>query len=188
MSQVAAAPSLPVLVLKETGERFFFQSSARESGGRFRFRWHLARGKVGPPAHRHLHETEHFQVHAGHLQVFMNGTCHDLHPGDALTVPAGTPHFFGHPGDEEAVVDVTLGASAMEDLLVPMAVAYPETQGPPLSALPRLMVHLARGIETGASVPVSPIGRSLITLLGAFFRLLGARPLPTATQWWQLRP
>jgi uncharacterized protein YndB with AHSA1/START domain/quercetin dioxygenase-like cupin family protein len=42
--------------------------------------------------HVHRHQTERFEVIEGALRIVMNGREHVLGPGEAIEVPAGTPH------------------------------------------------------------------------------------------------
>lgn len=189
MSPALASPSsaptapLPSLIMAPTGETFHFQTSARGPTGRFSFRWHLAPGKVGPGAHRHIGENEHFHVVRGRLDIHMDGRVVHLGPGDEATVPAGTLHHFGHPGDEETVVDVTLDGPGMEDMLVPMAVALPDGKGLTPGAMGRLVVHVAQGIDRGASVPGSWLERTTMKVLATICGWFGARAFDAVGAW-----
>jgi quercetin dioxygenase-like cupin family protein len=57
-------------------------------------------------AHVHPKADEEFTVRSGRLNVSINGVSHILGPGETITVPRGTVHFFvnEHDGDTEVVI------------------------------------------------------------------------------------
>jgi mannose-6-phosphate isomerase-like protein (cupin superfamily) len=167
----------------ETGESFYFRSSARGPDGRFAFQWRLAPGKAGPGPHDHPFENDTFAVVSGRLQIFMQGTCHELGPGDVLVVPAGVTHHFGHPGGEECVVEVSMDGARMEDQFVPLAQHFGSPSSLPLKAVPLTVVHIEQAMRQGASHPASGVLRALFGAMAAFFRLFGLRPLPPVRGW-----
>jgi len=177
-------PETPLsLITPESGESFFFRSSARGPDGRFAFQWRLAAGKAGPGPHVHPFESETFAVVSGRLQIFMEGRCHELGPGDVLVVPAGVTHHFGHPGTEECVVEVSMDGTRMEDQFVPLAQHFRSPSGLPLKAVPLTLVHLDHAMREGSTHADSAILRGLIRAMAAFFRLFGVRPLPPVSGW-----
>ncbi len=185
---MSIAPSLlpaPTLSLgmPESGEVFLFRSSFRGPARRFAFQWRLAAGKVGPGEHIHPHETEHFEVVSGRLQVIFGGQVHDLGPGDSVAVPPGVPHHFGHPGDEEAVVEVWLDGPRMEDQFVPLAHRYGSPDRLALSAVPVVIVHIVDAMMRGANVPDSAVLRGVMRALAGVFRAFGAKPLDAVVGW-----
>lgn len=184
-----AIPITPCsLATPDSGESFYFRDSARGAGGRFSFQWRLAPGSVGPGPHSHPHETEHFTVVSGRLQIWFEGTCHELGPGESLAVPAGVVHHFGHPGEEEAVVEVWLDGPRMEDQFVPIAVLFDSPTTLPLRAVPLVLTHIAAAMAGGSSVPASALLRGMIQGMAAIFRLFGARPLPPVHGWDAIAP
>jgi mannose-6-phosphate isomerase-like protein (cupin superfamily)/uncharacterized protein YndB with AHSA1/START domain len=58
--------------------------------------------------HVHLQQVERHEVVSGMLRLAMGGAEHVLHPGEAMEVPAGTPHRQLPAGDEPGRVRVTL--------------------------------------------------------------------------------
>jgi len=50
------------------------------------------------PHHNHPYEHENFVVE-GRGRVFINGTWHDLKPGDIVFVPPGVEHEYANAGD-----------------------------------------------------------------------------------------
>ncbi len=162
-----------------SGETFEFVTSSRSTpDGRFRFVWTLAPGKRGPGEHTHDDETETFEVVSGTLRLWVSGTPRDLGPGDVCAVPPGVPHKFLNPGQEPAVVNVTLDGPKMEDALVPLAVVC-DGRTPRLSDLSRLLVGLAQ-------YPSRPTNRlvtaGLLTVIG-LFKLFGVRRYEPVLGW-----
>src|SRR5262245_8029449 len=109
-----------------TGEHFAFATSSRSADRLFRFVWTLAPGKRAPGVPVPEVETETFEIVSGVLCIWLGDVRHELHAGERLTVPPGTPHRFLNPGKEPAVVNVTLDGPRMEDTFVPCAVANTE--------------------------------------------------------------
>lgn len=184
MDTITTLPD-PVLSIRtpESGEAFHFRTSFRGPSRRFAFQWRLAPGKVGPGEHVHPHETENFHVISGRLQVIIEGVVHDLGPGQGVAVPPGKRHLFGHPGSEEAVVEVWLDGPLMEDQFVPLAHRYDSPDRLALSAIPQVLVHLADAMRKGANVPCSRVALASIQGVAWFFRLFGVRPLPRLEGW-----
>jgi len=60
----------------------------------------LAAAFPRPPLHVHPGQSERFEVQGGRLRVTVGGADVVLGAGDALTVPAGTPHTFAVEGAE----------------------------------------------------------------------------------------
>ena len=52
-----------------------------------------------PPVHSHPKQAERFEVREGELSVEVDGRRHVLRAGDALDVPAGSPHKMWNSGD-----------------------------------------------------------------------------------------
>ena len=165
------------------GETFLFRTSARGAAGRFSFEWQLAPGRVGPGQHTHPNETETFRIISGELVVVIDGKRHHLHPGATLTVPAGAPHYFEHPGSEPLIAEVTLSSTFMEDQFIPICAHFGDPERLTLSALPQVLVHIQHWMQVGSNVPTSAVVRMMLALLVLPFRLLGVRPLPPVTGW-----
>lgn len=183
-SPAVGTPAAPLsLTTPESGESFAFLTSARGRTGRFSFEWRLAPGSVGPGLHVHPHEAERFRVISGRLDVFVHGVRYPLGPGDTFEVPAGEPHHFGHPGEEETVVEVSLDGHRMEDQFVPLAVRYDSPKKLQLSALPQVVVHIHHAMVNGGNVPCSRLLLGAIGAIAAVFRAFGLRPLPPVEGW-----
>jgi quercetin dioxygenase-like cupin family protein len=77
--------------------------------------WRL-RLDPGAPAFPHsVTREEIFVAIAGTARATLDGIAHDLHPGDALLVPAGVTFALGNPSAEpfEAVVTLPVGGQAV---------------------------------------------------------------------------
>lgn len=103
---MATTPSTTdVVEFPLTGERFRFRSSPADET-RLAFDFEVAPGGGVDRAHHHLHQEETFRCRAGTLLVDLDGTEHELGPGEELTIPAGTVHTLTNPGAEETRCDV----------------------------------------------------------------------------------
>ena len=58
-------------------------------------------GNAGP-LHRHLHQSERFDVESGAITVRLGRTRHVVSAGEAFTVPPGAPHTFNNHTAHEA--------------------------------------------------------------------------------------
>src|SRR3954469_15698925 len=54
------------------------------------------------PLHRHLHQSERFEIHGGAITVRLGRTRHVLKQGDTFTIPPGAPHTFTNHTSGEA--------------------------------------------------------------------------------------
>src|SRR4051794_37423650 len=62
--------------------------------------WAAPGGGAGP-LHRHLHQSERFEVLEGALTMRLGRTRHIVRAGESFTVPAGAPHTFVNHTDDE---------------------------------------------------------------------------------------
>jgi mannose-6-phosphate isomerase-like protein (cupin superfamily) len=56
----------------------------------------------GEPEHVHPRQESGARVLAGSLRFRVHGKERDVGPGESITIPAGAPHHFWNPGDEDA--------------------------------------------------------------------------------------
>lgn len=63
--------------------------------------WAAPGGGAGP-LHRHLHQSERFEVLDGAITVRLGRTSHVVSAGETFSVPAGAPHTFVNHTDDEA--------------------------------------------------------------------------------------
>jgi quercetin dioxygenase-like cupin family protein len=87
-----------------TGQRMRFRQTADDTAGAL-----LQIESVNPPSgvaepeHIHPHQESRVEVIAGALRFVVDGEEHRVGPGDSLTIPAGTPHYFLNDGEDDAV-------------------------------------------------------------------------------------
>jgi mannose-6-phosphate isomerase-like protein (cupin superfamily) len=87
-----------------TGQRMRFLLTAADTNGQLlRFETTNPPTGVAEPLHVHPKQVTRAQVVSGSLRFAVNGQERRLGPGDAITIPAGTPHQFWNDGDEDAV-------------------------------------------------------------------------------------
>jgi len=58
---------------------------------------------VAEPMHIHPRQESRAEVVAGTLHFVVDGEERRLEPGEAITIPAGTPHNFANNGTEDAI-------------------------------------------------------------------------------------
>lgn len=100
---------------------------------------------AGPPLHLHPEAEERFQVLSGILDVFVDGSWHELHPGESIRIAAGTPHTVRN-GHAEAVFmhnahDPALGFPAYMRRLHQLVMSGKVRSLPPRD--PRSIIYLA---------------------------------------------
>jgi quercetin dioxygenase-like cupin family protein len=87
-----------------TGQRMRFRQTGDDTEGAL-----LQIESVNPPTgvaepeHVHPNQESRAEVIAGTLRFVVEGQEHRLGPGEAITIPAGTPHYFVNDGEDEAV-------------------------------------------------------------------------------------
>jgi quercetin dioxygenase-like cupin family protein len=82
------------LTVLAAGDRYRFLATGDDTGGAYAL-WHATIPPGGgPPMHVHSREDERFDVLTGTVRFQVDGTTHDLQPGDSLFAPKGTPHAF----------------------------------------------------------------------------------------------
>lgn len=87
-----------------TGQSMRFLQTAADTGGTLlRIETRNPPTATPEPAHVHPRQESRAEVISGTLLFYVDGEQRRLGPGDALTIPPGTPHFFLSDGDEDAV-------------------------------------------------------------------------------------
>ena len=105
-----------VIENSRTGERIVIRQSASEDV--FVFDLFLQPGGHVPAGHTHPHQHERFQIKAGLLNFRVNGRTLRARPGDVISIPPRTPHWFGNCGDSVAELRVEVHPPLrMEELL-----------------------------------------------------------------------
>jgi mannose-6-phosphate isomerase-like protein (cupin superfamily) len=87
-----------------TGQRMrFLQTAADTDGGLLRIESINPPTGVAEPEHIHPEQESRAEVIAGALRFYVDGRERWLGPGEAITIPPGTPHYFVNDGDEDAI-------------------------------------------------------------------------------------
>ncbi len=99
MSQVAREIHNP-----RTGQRMrFLQTAADTNGALLQIETVNPPTTVAEPMHLHPCQESRAEIIAGTLRFVVDGKERRLGPGEAITIPAGTPHNFVNDGHEDAV-------------------------------------------------------------------------------------
>jgi mannose-6-phosphate isomerase-like protein (cupin superfamily) len=99
MSQIAREIQNP-----RTGQRMrFVRTAADTDGALLRIETVNPPTAVAEPMHIHPRQESRAEIIAGTLRFVVDGEERRLGPGEAITIPAGTPHYFVNDGDEDAV-------------------------------------------------------------------------------------
>lgn len=94
-----------VLDLSPIGAIFHVVKTAKETqGGSFEMEWELFPKTGGTPVHIHPHATESYEVLAGELDLYVDGTWRRLSAGEAASVDPGIPHTFRNASSAPARV------------------------------------------------------------------------------------
>ena len=87
-----------------TGQRMRFLLTAADTDGELlRVETVNPPSSVVEPLHVHPHQESRAEVVSGTLRFVVDGRERRLGPGEAITIPAGTPHHFANDGAEDAV-------------------------------------------------------------------------------------
>src|SRR5437762_4596301 len=102
-----------------SGERIVIRTSGAQTQGRLlRFDLFLTPGGHVPARHVHPEQVERFTVGSGQLRFRLGGEARLVSPGETISVPAGTAHWFGNPGTQVAHARVEVEpALRMQELL-----------------------------------------------------------------------
>lgn len=102
-----------------TGERIVIRQNASDAPGDVLvFDLFLPPGGHVPAGHTHPHQHERFHIKAGRLSFRINGRTIVGVPGDIISIPPRTPHWFANRGDTAAELRVEVRPPLrMEELL-----------------------------------------------------------------------
>ena len=94
-----------VLDLSPIGAIFHVKKTSKETQGRsFEMVWELFPHTGGTPVHVHPHATESYEVLAGELDLYVDGTWRRVSAGEKASVDPGIPHTFRNASDAPAHV------------------------------------------------------------------------------------
>jgi mannose-6-phosphate isomerase-like protein (cupin superfamily) len=128
----------------------------------------VAPGSGAGPLHRHLHQSERFEIHGGAITVRLGRTRHVLEAGETFTVPAGAAHtFVNHTTDEAHIRTYFSPPMRLEAFFGELAAAGGR---PSLAQAGRLMADYPDEFFYLAHIPIR-----LQRAAGAIARLLSRR-------------
>jgi mannose-6-phosphate isomerase-like protein (cupin superfamily) len=94
-----------VIDLPRIGETLAFNDAREQtSGRRSEGIVTIAAGKKGPGAHKHMLQTEGFEVISGCMIAKVNGVTHTAYPGQTILVEPGESHTFVNGSETEPLV------------------------------------------------------------------------------------
>lgn len=179
----------------QSGEHMEFQVTADESRGEL-LRMELVLDPSGLVAAPHLHpqQEERFEVLEGTVRFRIAGVEQDAHPGEVVTVDAGTPHVLGNPTDQRSRMIVEFRPALRTQEFLETLFAW-VNDGKTRDGLPTNPLRLAvmareyrREIRPvpDKSVPISrlpgPLLDGLLITFGGLGRLLGYGATPPPAQ------
>ncbi len=162
-----------------TGERIVFLKTARDTGGELlQVDFFMKPGGFVAAEHVHSRQEERFEVLSGSVRFRMNGQDRNVSAGETVVVPAGTPHVWWNPGEEEGHVVVELRpALRTENFFETFFGLAQDGKVSPRSGLPNplQMALIAREYEDEIYLARPPlfVQRVLFGLLATIGKLLG---------------
>src|SRR5215203_538062 len=85
-----------------SGARIVFLKTARDTSGELLQLDDVMKGDGRVPIeHVHPHMEERFEILSGTARLSMRGQERDVGAGETVVVPAGTPHVWGNPNEDE---------------------------------------------------------------------------------------
>ncbi len=162
-----------------TGERIVFRKTARDTGGELlQVDFFMKPGGFVAAEHIHPNQEERFEVLSGSVRFRMRGQERDVGAGETVVVPAGTPHVWWNPGEQEGRVLVELHpALKMETFFETFFGLAQDGKVNPKSGLPNplQLALIAREHEDEIYLARPPlfVQRILFGLLASIGKLLG---------------
>jgi mannose-6-phosphate isomerase-like protein (cupin superfamily) len=132
---------------------------------------------VPEPEHVHPRQESRARVISGTLRFCVEGREHRLGPGDAITLPAGTPHFFVNDGVVDAVSIQEFRPALRSADLFRTLFSLSERGKVNERGMPSLLALAALGAEFSdeirATSPPWAMQRAAFALLGPLARMRG---------------
>jgi quercetin dioxygenase-like cupin family protein len=163
------------------GERLAFRETGRDDEGEFlRYEVFYQPGGIGSRRHVHARQSERHEVLSGTLGLCAAGQQHRLSPGEAVVVPAGTPHraFRLSEGDVHALIELRppLQYEAIFETFAALSRAGKLTRrGYPRNPLQAAVLFAEYEDESRLVQPPRRVQRALLAPLAALGRALGYR-------------
>lgn len=162
-----------------TGERIVFRKTARDTDGELlQAEFFMKGGGFVAAEHVHVQQEERFEVLSGTARFRMRGQERDVGAGETIVIPAGTPHVWWNPSEEEAHLIVELRpALRTETFFETFFGLAKDGKVNPKTGLPNLfqLALLAREYEDEVYLARPPlfVQRVLFGLLASIGKLLG---------------
>lgn len=176
MAQVGTTIENPV-----TGEVItWIETAASSNGTVLSFDLALKPDAELAAEHRHVEQTEDFQVQSGRIGISIGGQERELGPGEKASVPTGVAHRWWPVGDDRAVIRVDLRPALRTEVFFETFFGLArdgKTNAKGMPGLPQIAVAYS---ELGASCPqlIRPpvaVQRLVLTPLGPIGKLMGRR-------------
>lgn len=158
-----------------TGEQItFLQTAAGSAGALLAFESFLPAGVAGPPLHTHPRQEERFSVIAGTLHLVMNGAARNLHAGETLIIPPGTPHLFDNRHGDDVRFRVELSPALESEQLFAGVLRAANRRGATSANLIEIAMILDR-FDIGLALAGVPprLQRGLMAMLARLGQLWG---------------
>ena len=160
-----------------SGARIVFLKKSRDTNGELLQLDDVMKGGGRVPIeHVHPYMEERFEILSGTARLSMRGQERDVGAGETVVVPAGTPHVWGNPSEEELHVIVELRpALKMEEWFETVFGLQRDGKADPKNGLPNLLqlALIAREYEFYLARPPLFVQRVLFGLLAPIGKLLG---------------
>lgn len=160
-----------------TGQRMRFLDTDEPPGALLRIETVNPPTAVAEPEHVHPRQESSARVISGTLRFTVEGAERRLGPGDSITIPAGTPHFFLNDGAEDAVAIQEFRPALRTAELFTTLFGLAECGKIDARGMPSLLSLAALGPvfadEIRATSPPWPVQRVAFFLLGSIARLRG---------------
>jgi quercetin dioxygenase-like cupin family protein len=162
-----------------SGARIVFLKTARDTSGELLQLDDVMKGGGRVPIeHVHPHMEERFEILSGTLRFRVRGQERDVGAGETVVVPAGTPHVWGNPNEDEVHLILEFRpALRMEEWFETFFGLQKDSKVNPKSGLPNALqwAVISREYEDEIYLASPPlfVQRVLFGLLAPIGKLLG---------------
>ena len=172
------ARAAPVRVIDNpiSGERIVIRTTSAQTNGRLLcFDVYLPPGGHVPAGHVHPEQVERFTVLLGQLQFRIGRRTVVARPGETITVPAGTAHWFGNCGTDVAQARVEVEPALRTEELLAATEAMSRAGHLSGTRLPRLTDLATVLLEFQRELAVPNVPARLVRAVLAPLAWLGRR-------------
>jgi quercetin dioxygenase-like cupin family protein len=160
-----------------TGQRMRFLDTDEAPGELLRIETVNPPTAIAEPEHVHPRQESNARVISGTLRFTVEGRERRLEPGESITIPAGTPHFFLNDGAEDAVAIQELRPALRTAEMFATLFGLAEQGKIDARGMPSLLTLARLGPvfadEIRVTSPPWPVQRAAFFLLGPIARLRG---------------